>query len=240
MEGASGLIGKRALVTGGSSGIGRAIGTSLAAAGARVVLAAREPTKLNAIASRIGALTVTGELSTPASAVKLATQATELLGGLDILVLSSGGYISGSIADLPETTFADMMGPNVIGPAALARCLAPMLAAAGGHVLVVNSTVIKAQNIKGRVYFAASQHAMRAFTDGLRDELNDIGVRVTSLFPGTTATPRQERLHQENGVEYRPDRLLQPEDVAALALAALLMPPTAEITDVYIRSRYKT
>jgi NADP-dependent 3-hydroxy acid dehydrogenase YdfG len=237
---ASTLTGRRALVTGGSSGIGHAIAARLVAAGAQVAIAARDAAKLDVAARETGARPLTSDLSTPQAAAQLAAQATTLLGGLDILVLSSGVYTSGAITELPETAFADLLGPNLIGPAALARCLAQTLAGAKGDVVFVNSTVTRAQNIAGRTYFAAGQHAMKAFSDGLRDELNEVGVRVTSLFPGTTATPRQQRLHEQAGREYRPQLLLQAEDVAAAALAALSLPHTAEITDLYIRPRHKT
>jgi NADP-dependent 3-hydroxy acid dehydrogenase YdfG len=62
---------------------------------------------------------------------------------------------------------------------------------------------------------------------------------VTSVYPGRTATPRQARIHEWEGKAYRPERLLQPEDIAAMVVAALELPRTAEVTDITIRSMTK-
>jgi NADP-dependent 3-hydroxy acid dehydrogenase YdfG len=82
-------------------------------------------------------------------------------------------------------------------------------------------------------------HALRALASVVRDEVNEAGVRVTSVFPGRTATPRQALIHEWEGKEYRPERLLQPEDVAAIVVAALDLPRTAEVTDIAIRAMTK-
>jgi len=232
--------GKRVLVTGGSAGIGRAIAAGFAGQGAKVVIAARTAKTLNEAAKDIGAIPIVCDLSSEDAAASLATATIETLGGLDVLVLSSGFHVAGNITELGSSAFADLLRTNVIGPSALARLLAPQLTATHGDILIVNSTVVRAQNIKGRTYFAAGQHAMKAFSDGLRDELNESGVRVTSIFPGTTATPRQKRMHDSSGKKYQPDRLLQPEDVASITLAALSMPATAEVTDIIVRPRFKS
>ena len=95
-------------------------------------------------------------------------------------------------------------------------------------------------NIAGRGGYAAIQHALKAVADSLRDEVNEDGVRVISVMAGTTATTRQERLHRVHQKPYRPERLLQAEDVARAACDALAMPRTAELTDVYIRPMLKS
>ncbi|MEO8313439.1 MAG: SDR family NAD(P)-dependent oxidoreductase [Pseudomonadota bacterium] len=232
--------GKRALVTGGSSGIGRAIARALSSSGAKVAIAARTAAKLESTAAEMGAVPIVADLSTAEAASTLAANAVDALAGIDILVMCSGVYIGGSIADLPSGAFSEILSNNLTGPAALATALMPHLIKTRGDLLVINSSSVRATNIQGRAYFTAGQHALMAFTNGLRDEFNDSGVRVTSIFPGVTATPRQERLHEIHGKVYRGDRLLQPEDVASIALAALSMPHTAEVTDIYIRPRHRT
>jgi short-subunit dehydrogenase len=230
---------KRALVTGGSAGIGLAIATALAARGARVTIVARTATTLEQAAAEIGATPMTANLASPEAAAALADRYLAEFGGIDILVLCSGIYRSGPISGLADGALEELLANNLIAPAALARRLAPALAQSRGDVLVVNSSAVKAPNVAGRAYFAAGQQALLAFTNGLRDEFNDAGLRVTSLFPGTTATPRQERMHEAAGRRYQPERLLQSADVAQIALAALSLPPTAEATDIHVRPRYK-
>ena len=91
----------------------------------------------------------------------------------------------------------------------------------------------------GEVY-SASKHALRAFTDSLRAEVNPSGVRVLSVYPGRTATPMQESIFAAEGRSYDPSRLLQPADVAEMVLAALCLPRTAEVTDLHIRPLQKS
>ena len=86
---------------------------------------------------------------------------------------------------------------------------------------------------------AAAQAALKAFADSLRDEVNEYGIRVLSIMPGRTATPRVEQTSTVEGRPYRPEQLLQPEDVAEIACNALLLPRTAETTDLFIRPMVK-
>jgi NADP-dependent 3-hydroxy acid dehydrogenase YdfG len=81
---------------------------------------------------------------------------------------------------------------------------------------------------------------MRAFATALRDKVNKDGIRVTMVFPGRTATARQERIHGWEGKPYRPELLLQPEDIASIVLTAINLPRTAEVTELTIRSMAKT
>jgi NADP-dependent 3-hydroxy acid dehydrogenase YdfG len=234
------LQGKRALVTGGSAGIGRAIAAQLVAGGAQVAIAARTQSVLESAALELGATPIVADLSSAQAASQLAAEALDKLGGLDVLVLSSGIYLEGNITALAARDLSDLLGANVIGPTALAKNLVPALVASQGDVLIINSSIVRAQNIAGRAYYAAGEQAMKAIADGLRDEINALGVRVTSIYPGTTATPRQERRHRTAGKQYQPERLLQPSDVALMALAALCLPSTAEATDIYVRPRLKS
>ena len=88
--------------------------------------------------------------------------------------------------------------------------------------------------------FAATQHALKAIADHLREEVNADGVRVISVFPGRTATSRQAALYAREGRPYQPELLLQPEDVASVVVHALALPRTAEVTNVSIRPTLKS
>ena len=83
--------------------------------------------------------------------------------------------------------------------------------------------------------YAATKHALKAVADSLREEVNADGVRVLSLFLGRTASAMQEFVHDVEGKPYRPDRLIQPDDVAAMILHALSLPHTAEVTEIRMR-----
>jgi NADP-dependent 3-hydroxy acid dehydrogenase YdfG len=81
---------------------------------------------------------------------------------------------------------------------------------------------------------------MKAITDTLRQEVNDQNIRITSIYPGRTATPRMESFYQKNDSQYEPDLLLQPEEIALTVIHALTISWSAEITDITIRPMKKT
>jgi len=159
-------------------------------------------------------------------------------GGLDVLVHSNGTIVRGDVADAALDEFDLQYAANVRAPYALTQALLPGLVRSQGQVVFVNSSAGLAPSANASQY-GATMHALRAIANVLRDEVNAAGVRVTSIYPGRTATPRQARIHEWEGKEYRPERLLQPEDVAAIVVAALELPRTAEVTDITIRSMTK-
>jgi NADP-dependent 3-hydroxy acid dehydrogenase YdfG len=77
--------------------------------------------------------------------------------------------------------------------------------------------------------------ALKAFVDGLRDEVNPQGIRVLTVYPGRTASRMQEYVHQVEGKAYHPERLMQPDDIAIIVVDALALPHTAEETEIHIR-----
>jgi NADP-dependent 3-hydroxy acid dehydrogenase YdfG len=231
------LSGKWALVAGASSGMGRAIAVALAGAGATVIVAARRAELLQSLATEIGGHAVPTDFSRPEDIEKLGAHVMERTSALDVLVLSCGHFLSGSLTGQTNDPLPDLLAANLIAPLALAQRMLPLLVEARGDIVFINSSVVRAANLAGRAHYAASQHALKAAADGLRDEINRDGVRVTSVFPGATATPMQERIHADSGKPYRPERMLQPEDVAAAVLCAATLPETAEITELYVRPR---
>jgi NADP-dependent 3-hydroxy acid dehydrogenase YdfG len=146
----------------------------------------------------------------------------------------------GSIETSKLIDFDQAWRINVRAPYALTQAALPALKISRGQVLFVNSSIIRAANTAGRGMHAATQSALKAFSNTLRDEVNPLGIRVLSIVPGRTATPRQEQIHALAGVAYRPELLLQPDDVAELACDALLLPRTAEATDLFVRPMQKS
>jgi NADP-dependent 3-hydroxy acid dehydrogenase YdfG len=158
-----------------------------------------------------------------------------LRGRVDILVLSSGIYERSR----EPAVFARQIAANLVGPYTLLQQLLPLLIEAKGQVVFINSTQgLRAAAEVGQ--FAATQHAMKAVADSLRDEVNASGVRVMSLFLGRTATERQRAIFAAEGRPYPPQRLIQPSDIAELVLSLLRLPRTAEVTDIIVRPMQKT
>jgi NADP-dependent 3-hydroxy acid dehydrogenase YdfG len=228
---------KTALVTGASGGMGHAIAIALARQGMALILVARDQARLAGVrehciaAGARMAECVSADFSTESGAVT----AADCVGGeLDVLVHSAGHYSRDSIEEASVDEFDRLYAANLRAPYRLIQLLLPALKRAGGDVVLMNSTQGLSPTVKN-AQFAATQHAMKAIGDVLRAEVNEQGVRVLTVFSGSTATPRQERIFAAEGRCYRPEQLMQPEDVAAAIVAAIALPRTAEMTSMTLR-----
>jgi NADP-dependent 3-hydroxy acid dehydrogenase YdfG len=228
------LRGQIALVTGASGDIGRAIAEALSAASVNVIAVGRRRERLAAIATGPGHVhTFAADLTREAS--RAGVEEVVARGeGLDLLVLASGIY--GRAQD--PASLADLFAANVMAPYALLQALLPWLARAQGYVVFINSTQGLAAS-PGVGQFAATQHAMRAIADSLREEVNARGIRVASVFLGRTASERQAAIFAMEGRNYTPERLIQPADVARIVLTLLALPANVEVTDITLRPRLK-
>lgn len=238
------LNGQIALVTGASGGIGSAIASALARSGAHVYLAGRNKSKLEALAARLrqaGAAvqTVAADLLRDADNTQLAARIAGSHGRLDVLVHAAGVYARGKTEVASVNVFDRMYATNLRGPYILTQQVLSLLKKPRGQVVFINSSV--GLNARAGVsQYSAMHHAFRAIADALREEVNADNVRVMSVYPGRTATPIIEKLANEEGQPYRPELLLQPEDIAAIVTSALALPWTAEVTDIAIRPMKKS
>ena len=230
---------RTALVTGASSGIGAAVAEALGRAGARLLLTGRDTGRLSEVAGRTGSPqveTFAVDLTDDGQLRELAERAGSVFGSLDVLVHAAGALFWGPVATTPVAELDRQMAVNVRAPFLLTQLVLPLLRAAGGQVVLVNSNAVR-RPAAGMASYAASKHALLGLADCLREEVAGDGVRVLSVFPGRTATPMQQELRRLEGQPYDPAGLLQPEDVAALVLEALMLPPRAEATDLFMRPR---
>lgn len=230
--------GQAAIVTGASSGIGRAVGYALARVVEHLCLVGRDESRLaNAAeeAERHGAnvLPFQADLTCERRVHELAVQVDQRFGGLDILVHSAGIYARGELRSASAQELDDQYRTNVRAPYVLTQALLPALIRRRGHVVFLNST--QGLTASGGVgQYAATHHAMRAIADSLRAEVNTAGVRITTVHIGRTASPLQERIHAVEGRTYDQQALIQPEDVAALVVAAVGLPKRAQVITMTI------
>jgi len=153
---------------------------------------------------------------------------------IDILVHSAGTIHFGPVESAPVEDFDNQYRCNVRAPYLLTQSVLPLLRKRQGQIVFINSSIVT--NVRAGVgQFSATQHALKAMADCLRQEVNADGVRVLSVFPGRTATPRQAAIYQMEGRTYQPELLLQPEDIAEAVVGALSLPRTAEVTDLHLR-----
>ncbi len=231
---------KLAIVTGATSGIGAAVGQTLAASGVRVFLLGRNPRKLAAAARRIPARLLAGtalaDLRSLPDIRRLLGEISRRLSRLDVLVHCAGEYQWSEPGSVDSESFDLLFEVNVRAPYLLTQGLTPLLARARGQIIFLNSSVVKGAG-QGVALYKATQHALQGFTDSLRQDLNRRGIRVCSVFPGRTASPRMRRIYARQGKRYRPQVLLSAADVAQLVLAVTQLPQRVEVTDVHLRSR---
>jgi NAD(P)-dependent dehydrogenase (short-subunit alcohol dehydrogenase family) len=230
-----------AIVTGASSGIGRALALLLAAQGAIVHALGRRAEALQDVEQKAACaggcvLTHRFDLRSDADLAAFVMQVSRV----DILVHSAGVLKLGSFFDSPAADMDWHYQVNLRAPYLLTQLLLPKLVGSRGQVVFLNTGADRDRtNSACKGHYAATKHALLALADSLRDEVNAGGVRVLSVFPGRVASPMQQSLHEAEAREYFPDRLIQPEDVADVILNALLLPRTAEITNISIRPMLK-
>jgi NADP-dependent 3-hydroxy acid dehydrogenase YdfG len=159
---------------------------------------------------------------------------------VDVLVHSAGEIAYGPVETSPIDGLDRQFRSNVRLPYSVTQRLLPLVRKRPGQIVFVNSSIVLGAARPNASQFAATQHAIRAVADILRQEVNPDGIRVLCVYPGRTATSRQERMYLKEGTTYRPELLLQPEEIATMVLAALKLPPTAEVTDINIRPMRKS
>lgn len=236
------LAGQVAVVTGASSGIGAAIARALAAQGAQLCLVGRHSDTLQSLADSLAGNTrprcYRADLCEDGDVAALAAGLLHNHAGVDVLVHAAGTFEAGTLAPPQPAQLDTQYRTNVRAPLLLTQALQGSLRARQGQIVFVNSSaglVARAQNGG----YAATKHALKALADSLREELNPDGVRVLSVYPGRTATPMQARVHAAEGRAYRPELLMQPQDVASVVVHALTLPRTAEVTDIMMRPLLK-
>ena len=225
-----------AVVTGASSGIGAAIARALAAPGRTLVLVGRDAARLEVVAREVeagGAVAVrcVADLLDRSDVDRVADLAGR---SLDLLVHGAGIVTLGTIATLRQEDVEQQLQVNAVAPTMLTQAVLPALRAAKGLVVFVNSGAGLRANPSWAGY-AASKFAVRAIADALRAEESASGVRVTTVYPGRTATPMQAEVRRQEGAPYDPSDYVQPEEIAALVAAVAHLPAHATVPDLTVR-----
>jgi NAD(P)-dependent dehydrogenase (short-subunit alcohol dehydrogenase family) len=188
------LTGKTALVTGATSGIGRATALALARAGATIAVSGRDAAKGQSVVDDITsaggtAVFVAADLSQPGAATSLAASATERLGGrVDILVNNAGIFPFGPTASIDEPTVDAALDLNVKAPWFLVAALAPAMAERGGGAIVNITTMVAEFGSAGMGLYGSTKAALALLTKSWAAEFGPSGVRINAVSPGPTRT----------------------------------------------------
>jgi short-subunit dehydrogenase len=222
------------LITGAGSGIGAAVAHALRERGDELVLLARSQPRAHELQQQYdGARVVVADLADPAH-LEHALVGANLPPHLDSVLHIAGLVDLAAAHDLTHEEVRSQIDVNLVAPMLLTKYCLPALRAARGTVVFVNSGAgLTAHPTWGA--YAASKFGLRGFADALRGEEAGHGVRVTSVFPGRTATPMQEKVHEQENAAYDAERWIQPETVAATILQVLDLPRDAVIAEISVR-----
>jgi len=216
------------LITGASTGIGAATARQAAAAGHRLVLAARSEDKLEALAEELGggarAIAVACDVTEWEQQEALVARALDAFGRIDVAFTNAGfGGARGFLNGDPDE-WRDMVLTNVLGAALTIRATIPALTDSKGHLLLTGS-VAGRRALPGSLY-SCTKWAVTAMGEAARLDLNGTGVRVTLVEPGMVDTPF---------FDDRPRNALEADDIARAVMYAVSQPPHVDVNEILIR-----
>jgi 3-oxoacyl-[acyl-carrier protein] reductase len=188
------LKGARALVTGGSEGIGYALAEALTAKGARVAIMSRRPDKLAEAAKRVGALAIPGDVAVEADAVRAVKTTIETFGGLDILVNNAGFGVFKPLLELTSEEFQSVFATNVVGAMLMAREASRQFVHQNSGNLICIASTSGLKGGRGGTAYSGSKFALRGMTECWRDELRRHNVRVLLVNPSEVQTAFFEKV----------------------------------------------
>jgi 3-hydroxy acid dehydrogenase / malonic semialdehyde reductase len=228
------LTGKRAIVTGASSGIGLATAHALAAAGARVAGGARRVDRLET------EIALALDVTDPRSCERFVAEAVERLGGLDILVNNAGLALGRAPFDeSSEEDEATVFGVNVLGLVRMTRLCLPHFGD-WGHIVNMGSVAGRVAYEGGATYVSA-KFAERGFTYALREDLLGRPIRITTVDPGLVETEfslvRFKGDAEKAAAVYHGVEAMRPEDIAECILFALTRPWHVNVDEIVVKAR---
>jgi NADP-dependent 3-hydroxy acid dehydrogenase YdfG len=240
------LSGKAVAITGASSGIGEATAVALARAGASVALGARRRDRIEALAQRIGeetgatAVALEVDVADEGQARAFIAGATERLGRLDVLINNAGVMLLGPVESGDPDDWRQMVEVNLLGLLYCTHAALPIMREQGGGDIVNISSVAGRFARAGSAVYNLTKFGVNAFSEGLRQEVTEGGIRVMVVEPGFVATELQshnrgEVLETIEGMREQIGDVLAAEDIANGILYAVSQPPHVSINEVLIR-----
>ena len=240
------LDGRKALITGASSGIGEATAAAMAAEGAAVALAARRKDRLDALVERIDdaggrAVAVEADVADEAQARSLVADATDALGGLDCLVNNAGVMLLGLVQGAETDEWRRMVEVNLLGLLYCTHAAVPVMRDGGGGDIVNVASVAGRTARMGLAAYNMTKWGVVGFSEALRQEGQHIGIRVSCIEPGYVDTELQghnrnpmivERLEQ---ARERIGKVLEADDIARAVVYVVSQPQHVSVNEIMVR-----
>lgn len=231
--------GKRILISGGTTGIGRATAQLLAERGARVYIFGRNENSVTRTVETIKAEGgdiegSTADVGDRAEMERLFARVDDHFGGIDVLV-NNASLPANNILNMEPDEWERVIRVNVLGYMLCSRWAVRHMERQGsGHIVGIGSLCIDVRDNGADVY-VATKTAVHGFLESLRKEVVDMGIKVTIINPGGTASNMVTETPKEQETMIEEGRLLRPEDVAPAVLFALAQPPQVDVTELTIR-----
>ena len=234
-----------ALVTGASSGIGEATAEALAAEGASLALAARREDELTDLADRLASegvetLVVPTDVTDEGQVENMIETTTEELGRLDIIINNAGVMLLEPVIEADRANFRQMVEVNLLGLMNATHAALPIMEDQGtGHIVNISSVAGRQASASGSGY-NATKFGVNGFTEALRQEVNNDGIRTTLIEPGIVDTELQDHIPDDDAqqsVEEWVEEMapLTGEDVARSIRYAVTQPQHVSVNELLIR-----
>jgi NAD(P)-dependent dehydrogenase (short-subunit alcohol dehydrogenase family) len=223
-----------ALITGGGRGIGLACARTLARSGFHVVITGRDQVRLQSAAAELEELKATilairCDVSDPGSVEELFVQIRKQYSSIHVLMNNAGVAHAGlTVEKLPLSTWKQVIDTNLTGLFLVAKSALPMMGA--GATIVNNLSIAAVHAFAGMSAYVASKSGGLGFTNALREELRQRGIRVLALLPGATATEIWQQFWPDAPVE----KMISPGAVAEAVLHAISAPANASLEEIRI------
>ncbi len=231
------LQGKAVIVTGGTTGIGRATAELLASEGAKVLIFGRHEKELNEALADMPegqVFGLTADTTKPADIERVFATADSKLGGVDILV-SNAAEAAQSILDTEYAEWEYVVQANLLGYMACARHAVDRMKPKGsGHIVNIGSLSAKLRDAGSDVY-VATKSAIEGFSEALRKQVNEMGIKISLIEPGKVGADFPNSTPEEQPAQQAEGEMLLAEDIAAAVHFVLTQPARCDIIQLQIR-----
>jgi len=234
-----------AVITGASSGIGKAVAYALTEEGATVVLAARREERLETLAQHLDArghntVVIPTDVTVREEVNELINTAGKVTGKIDILVNNAGVMLLGRMADRPVEEWRQMVEVNVMGALYCIKAVLPiMLEQQSGHIVNISSIAGRRVPNPNSAVYSGTKFFLNAVTEGLRQEVTQNGIRVVSVEPGMVDTELAEHVRdkaiRESILNMQDFKMLEARDIAEAVRYAVTQPPHVNVNEILIR-----